>query len=331
MHEKNDIKILVDYIAFTIGRECFLESVENPEFEDNTSQGILTLLCLVFGFGDLEFSLRRGFNGYDYSYQREGVTLCWGGCDTIMVQMSGKGCRLYESLEKTLEWTELIRLVQSFQTHNFSRLDIACDTFGLLSMSKLMQYTLSQRYVSRFVDYFVGQGNKEESIIFGSPSSRMRLRIYNKTLERARELGSMEDVPQDWVRLEFQLRDAAADSFIEAWQNTGNISTAYFGIMANQLRYVKERNTENVSRSVTVSWWAKFLGNAEKIPMAYKGGLEYNLQSLQKYLFGQAGSSIKTWLTLNDWDTDQLKEIVQDKKLNERQQNLLDTLHRKEV
>lgn len=326
MHGKNDVKILVDYIAFTVGRDCFIESVGNPEFEDETDRGILNLLCLVFGFGDLDFTLRRGFNGYDLSFQREGVTICWGGCDTIMVQMSGKGCRLYESLPASLDWMELIRLVQGFQRHNFSRLDIACDTFGLLSMKKLMQYTREQKYVSRFVDYLVAEGNKEESILFGSPSSRMRLRIYNKTLERFRELGSMEGVPQDWVRLEFQLRDAAADSFIQAWQGTGNVSAAYFGIMANQLRFVKVRSS-NLMRSETVIWWRKFLGNAGKIPMAYKGGLEYNLQSLQRYIFRQAGSSIRTWLELHNYDLEAFADLVRTRQLNEKQENLLRELN----
>ena len=322
MHQKNDVNILVDYLTFTIGTDCFVESVDNPDYEDETQKGIMDLMCLVFGFGDLEFTYKHGFNGYADAWTKDGITICSGGCDTIMVQMSGKGCRLYESLDKSLDWMELIEVVQSFRQHNFSRLDIACDTFGLLKMEKLMRYTLQQRYVSRFVDYFVGQGNKEESIIFGSPTSRMRLRIYNKTLERIRQLKTTENVPENWVRLEFQLRDKSADCFINAWQMMQDISVAYFGVMNNQIRFVK-RLEENVSRSVTVPWWAKFLKFEGKIPMAYKGGLEYNLQSLNKYLFGQAGSSLKTWLELNNYDTDKLIEMVKYKKLNERQENLL--------
>lgn len=325
MHEKNDIKILVDYITFTIGRQCFIESVDNTEFEDETGKGILDLICLMFGLGDLQFTYRHGFNGYDDAWIKDGITICMGGCDTIMVQMSGQGCRLYESVNRSFDWLELIKVVQGFQRHNFSRLDIACDTFDLLSMTKLMQYTLQQRYVSRFNDYFVGQGNKEESIMFGSPKSRMRLRIYNKTLERAQQLGTFEDVPENWIRLEFQLRDESADSFIDAWKSVNDISLAYFGIMNNQLRFVKKRE-QNLMRSVTVPWWAKFTKYSGKIAMAYKGGLEYNLQSLNRYVFGQAGSSIKAWLQMHDNDLNRLHEMVKDKKLNERQENLLQAM-----
>lgn len=325
MHEKNDVKILVDYITFTIGRQCFIESVDNTEFEDETGKGILDLVCLMFGLNDLEFTYKHGFNGYDDAWQKDGITICMGGCDTIMIQMSGKGCRLYESVNRSFDWLELIKVVQRFQRHNFSRLDIACDTFGLLDMEKILDYTWAKRWVSRWNDYVGMKGNKEEEALFGSKKSDFRLRIYNKTLERANQLGTLEDVPENWIRLEFQLRDAAADSFIDSWKRTGNISLTYFGIMNNQLRFVKKRE-ENVTRSVTVPWWAKFTKYSGKIAMAYKGGLEYNLQSLNRYVIGQAGSSIKAWLQMHDNDLNRLNDMVKDKKLNERQENLLQAM-----
>lgn len=328
MQPKNDVNILVDYITFTIGLECLVESVENSDYEDEREEGIRELLGMIFGFSSLQFRLRKGFNGYERAYFcLGGITVAIGGRDDVMIQMSGSGCRLYESVEHSLDWPDLIKTVQQFQRHNFSRLDIACDTFGELDMGKLQQFTLQQRYISRFNDYLVSIGNKERSIMFGSPASRVRLRIYDKSLERARVLQTSEGVPENWVRLEFQFRDAAADSFIAAWQSTGNISTAYFGIMANQLRYVKERSS-NLVRSVTVIWWRKFLGNAEKIPMAYRGGLEYNLQSLTKYVFGQAGSSIRAWLELCDYDTELLVRTVKYRPLNDRQLLLLEKLRR---
>ena len=43
---------------------------------------------------------------------------------------------------------------------------------------------------------------------------------------------------------------------------------------------------------------AGFLDNAQPIRLAYIGGLSYNLESLNQYVFGQAGSSIKAWMML---------------------------------
>lgn len=314
-------------MTFTVGRECFLTEGIDPEDVDETDKGILERLREWLGLGDLNFRSRRGLYGYDIGWDNGGIVLCWGGCDTIMVQMSGTGCRLYETVNKDLEWMALISQVLSYSQRHFSRLDIACDTFGVLDMSKLMEYTRAHRYVSRFADWEVRQGNKIRQVIFGSPTSRMLLRIYDKTLERTRAIGSAENVPPDWIRLEFQLRNEAAESFINAWQNTGNLSTAYFGIMANQLRFVKERDV-NATRSTMTAWWRKFLGNADKIKLAYRGGLEYNLQSLQRYIFGQAGSSLKTWFAAHGYDWKEFMELCDHNDLNETQQKRKQELQR---
>ena len=322
-------KILVDYLTFTVGARCYLEQwgedVDGLEYLADTD--VLTSLCHDWHFGNLQLMARKGWYGYMYAYVGGGITLAWGGCDTVLIQLSGQGCRLYETLYPDLDWLTLIQQIRAYKVHNISRLDIACDTFGQLSMDNLIKYTFAGRYVSRFRDYLVSIGTKERSIIFGAPSSRMRLRIYDKTMERLRAGRSAEDVPDNWIRLEYQLRDAAADSFISAWMDTGSISAAYFGIMSNQLRYVKSKDEDNPQRSVMTTWWSKFLGYADKIPMAYKGGLDYNLDNLTKYVFDQAGSSIRTWLEIMDYDMDKFARMVNNRNLNIRQQLLLDQLN----
>ena len=322
-------KILVDYLTCTIGARCLLDQwgFDEEGMEYLADADVLTYFCRDWHFGDLQFTARKGLYGYMMAYVCGGITIAWGGCDTVLLQMSGQGCRLYESLRPDLDWLALIQQIQAYKVHNVSRLDIACDTFGQLSMDKLINYTFAQRYVSRFRDYLVSIGTKERSIIFGAPSSRMRLRIYDKTMERLRAGRSVKEVPENWVRLEYQLRDDAADSFISAWRSTGSISAAYFGIMSNQLRYVKSRDEDNPQRSIMTTWWAKFLGYADKIPMAYKGGLDYNLDNLTKYVFDQAGSSIRTWLEIMDYDMDKFARMVNNRNLNIRQQLLLDQLN----
>lgn len=327
MHEKNNVLVLVDHLSFSVGFDCFVHDGVNPDDWDDTEKGVLKRLLEVFRFDKLEFTSRGGLNGYIIGWTcKNEINLCWGGQnDTIMVQISGKGCRLYESLlaGSGFDWLAFIRSIQKYRRHNFARLDIACDTFGTLNIDTMLKFTWAERFVSRFVNYKGIKGNTIREILFGSPKSRALLRIYDKTLERQQEVDDPAQVPENWIRLEFQFRDQAADSFIRAWENTGNISAAYFGIMANQLRYVKERNEQNPQRSEIIPWWKKFLNNADKIPMAYQGGLEYNLESLQRYVFGQAGSSIRTWLELHENDTEKLLEQVKYRKLNERQKNLL--------
>lgn len=65
------------------------------------------------------------------------------------------------------------------------------------------------------------------------------------------------------------------------------------------------------------------MDNAQPIRLAYTGGLAYNLQSLERFLFQQAGSSIKTWLVLSDWDIDSLLQSVAARQVNDRQHALI--------
>lgn len=68
---------------------------------------------------------------------------------------------------------------------------------------------------------------------------------------------------------------------------------------------------------------AGFLDNAQPIRLAYIGGLSYNLESLNQYVFGQAGSSIKAWMMLHDRNIDFFLDSVFSKSLNDRQNALI--------
>ncbi|MEG0878997.1 MAG: hypothetical protein RSF00_10065, partial [Oscillospiraceae bacterium] len=76
-------------------------------------------------------------------------------------------------------------------------------------------------------------------------------------------------------------------------------------------------------RLVLTKWWAKFLGNAQRVKLTYEGGLAYNLERLKTYVFHQAGSSIKTLLTLNGGDLNELLLGVDASKFNTRQEDLI--------
>lgn len=325
IEEKGDKFVLVDWLTFTIGTLCLLD-VENNDYP-YVDDAILQRVRELLGIGEgVEFMFKdRGFYGYKKGFYCGGIRICFGGSDTVMVDLTGEGCRLLESVNKDLDWLELIARVSSFQRHNFSRLDIACDTFGTLNMAQIIRYTLHNRHISRWkLAPRVVQG-REETVDFGSPQSRTMLRIYNKTLERQCKLDAGADVPANWVRCELQFRNDAVDSFIREWLECMDISQVYFGIMANQLRFVKRRES-NLERSETVAWWRRFLDNSSPIRLAYKGGLAYNLQSLEQYVYIQASSSIKALLVLSDWDVDKLLNMIVHRDMNDKQQALIHTV-----
>lgn len=260
-----------------------------------------------------------------YTYDQTTKNYAYGSSDTIYIQMSGTGCRTWETTHPGLTWEKWIQYLQStYASLHISRLDIACDTFGKLKLKTVQAYTRAGRYISRWKTFLIQEGSAEMAVIWGSSKSDFRLRIYDKTLERQVK-GSVgtDKIPKDWVRCEFQLRNDAAASFIRSWQSNGSIGLTFMGIMKNQLLYVSQYDGKNRDRATVAPWWARLLGDAEQIRMAYDAGKDYNFDSLKRYIFHQAGSSIKAYLAIMDGDFCPLLQGVRMAALNDRQTELI--------
>lgn len=245
--------------------------------------------------------------------------------DYIILEMSGHGCRFLESLyDNKLIWVDFIEQFLCLEGSHIARLDIACDDKpedgekGLLSFSTLFRHVMQRRYIS-LSQYIVYSSGSEESMYFGSPKSDRRLRIYNKAIERG--------VPNShWIRAEFQLRNEAALSFYMRALERGSIGQAYQGMLFDYLRFTREVNeagNNKQSRMTVTRWWSAFCGNAKKIKGFYVGGLEYNLESLERYLNNQTSSSMKTYLAAHGGDVTKLVEIAQGATYNKKQQFLI--------
>ena len=315
-------RILVDYFSF---------SVSVGEFSAESEQNAVYLPDRIeskFFLRGLEFQERKGLYGYAYSRWYDGILYAWGGNGSVFVQMSGTGCRTWETIHPGLTWERWISYLHAtYASLHISRLDIACDTFGLLKLHTIQQYTRAGKYISRWKTYLIQEGSSEMSVIWGSSKSDFRLRIYDKTLERTVKGGAEKDrVPKDWVRCEFQLRNAAASSFWRSWQQCGSVGQTFFGILRNQLLYCTEYDGKNRGRAVPVRWWDRLLGDSRQIPMAYDAGKDYNFDSLQRYIFHQAGASLRTYLTIVDGDLAPLMAGIRGAALNDRQRELIATV-----
>lgn len=314
-------RILVDYFCFTVSLAEFQEYDPSEEKAVYLQQRIEKKFYLT----GLEFQQRKGMYGYAYSAWYDGIVYAWGGAETIYIQMSGTGCRTWETTHPGLTWEKWIKYLQTtYATLHISRLDIACDTFGLLKLRNIQAFTRAGNYISRWKTFLIQEGSNEMAVIWGSSKSDFRLRIYDKTLERQKKGGAEPDkIPQGWVRCEFQLRNDAAASFVRSWQACSSIGQTFMGIMRNQLLYVMTYDGKNRDRATPAPWWDKLLGDAEQIHMAYDAGKDYNFDSLKRYIFHQAGSSIKAYLAIMDGDFGPLLQGVRMAALNDRQTELI--------
>lgn len=319
-----ETKILVDYFSFSVSFMQF------SGYAARYDGDLFIDICERFHLDGLQFEERGGYHGYTKSFWYNGIIIAYdppnyeGSQNTIHVNMSGSGCRTFETHNKGLEWAAWLRsLLETYSSFHCSRLDIACDTYGLLNVGTIQKYTRNGWYKSQWRTYLIQEGNGENSVVWGSSKSDFRMRIYDKTLERRRVVPDPDEVPEGWVRAEYQLRNDSAASFLREWLQRDDISAAYFGIMRNQLIYTKNYDGKNADRCGVPRWWSQFLGNYEKLKMAYPGGVEYNLQQLEKYLFHQAASSIKTYLKYTQGDLTPLLDGIQGAKINDRQWEML--------
>lgn len=256
----------------------------------------------------------------------------------LLLDMSGKGCRTCEDLNKGFDWyifihqfDEMIRFRNSAGDPppvHLARLDIAYDDIGnkTVTVPLLQKYIRNKYFVSRVNYVSCVDGTHEQAVYFGSPKSDRRLRIYDKRME---QLGNEDDVP--WVRYEFQLRNENALSFyLNLCELKGDFSKCYFGVLSDFVTFTNRSRLEvgqHSERLQPVKWWSALVGNVLKLGQLYLPGREYTLKSIQDYFNKQCLSAAKSVLLLEinkTGNADSFVEMVLKAELNEKQQSVID-------
>lgn len=242
----------------------------------------------LLGLSSVKFETLTGVRGYAKREYFNSISIHYGNNDHIWIEMSGQGCRAFETFgngdyEKIFDY-----IITNFEYCNLTRLDIAYDEFtGLLNLNKLCNDVRNQEYISKSNYWSVIESSKGQCIEIGSPQSLVRIRIYDKARERG-------FVNQHWIRTELQLRDERAYGFINLF-DVSTFGTLFCSVLKNYLRFIiPDKNQSNISRLKTKKYWEKFLGQVEPISIYFKPGFEYNIENLEHYVFNQAGGAIYT-------------------------------------
>lgn len=276
-------------------------------------------------------------DGFRYGYRHlktyGGMTILSDGHQEnmgICVEFSGQGCRSFESFSQ-LGWMELFKiLIEEYNEFRVSRIDLAFDDHtGILDLDRMLDDTDRAFYRSRSRWWKVEYGSTGTTIYHGSPQSKIRVRIYDKAMER----GLMDGT--HWVRVELLLRDDNASGAISSILDKGEIGGTFRGILSNYLVYCDPYTDEegkpldkNKSRWPAADYWAKLLEGAEAIHIAARVGVEYNIFRLRSYLVDQCGGAIQTWLQIEGLDS--LDEMIKERNrpLNPKHQALIDHYRR---
>lgn len=284
-------RILIDWFSFT---------AKEMDYRD-----VVDLLGMAecdweYGYGNRGFqhkisygSVHVHFNDADFEGSTKGF---------IWLEMSGQGCRTFETYGNG-DFERLFKLVldefrkdPSDRKIRPKRIDIAFDDMsGLLDIKNIFGMTYNQSYVSRLHESechmkFQG-GNKGLSVDFGSKSSNVFIRIYDKAAERG---FTPEEVPH-WVRCELQLKEENAGGFLVNASEKG-IKTVYQGVLKNYLSFREPSESDSNKRRWEESpWWTEFLENAVPISVWEKPGVTYNeFARTENYVYSQPIGSIQT-------------------------------------
>ena len=289
----NENLILFDWLTFT--SHC-----DSPE-------SIMELLGLTGVPWEL---MPKGRNGYRQRYLFQNISILFDGQDNmgVCVDMSGQGCRAFESYS-TVGWLALfqtllssVRVAADNGDYKISRLDMAYDDHtGILDIDVLRDDTDDHHYVSKFHSkrsntWMVQYGSAGTTIYHGSPKSNMYIRIYDKAAEQASKSDdphALEDV--HWIRVEMQMRDEIALGFIQGLMITP-VGEQFRGVLHNYLRYVVPTKDTNMSRWDLAPYWAELLDGVGKIRCWSAPGVDYTLWDLSNYVINQAGNAIDTYV-----------------------------------
>jgi len=275
-----DNRTLIDWFGFTL-----FDSLES--------------VFSVLGISQDNFILNdRGGLGYRQCYMNGGIRVYFDGTSSmgVHVEMSGTGCREFESYHDSKDpWFRLFSSLQqgtrddlTSSRFSITRLDLAIDNIdGQLNLQTIREdirngQTRSKFKTGREISGFIlGTENQPftengTTIYFGSTSSRLQFRIYDK----AAECG-LTDV--EWVRFELQLRDKRAEMAVaHILTHNMQVGTVATSIISNYLNFINIDDS-NRSRCSLRSWWAVWLNNTNKLSLTISAKVKHISQVMDHF------------------------------------------------
>lgn len=267
----NNLTVCVDWLAFTV--------------LDGTPADVISFL----GYRDVDFDmLPKGGLGYRSVYKLQGhdLRVYFDGSEGmgVHVTISGKAIPfMLESYRSTLvvntPWGDafdlwptdslLVRFLSELKIQaRITRMDLAVDDIGgrFFTIDEVLDLLEEDRCISKFRSYRnvldkKMDGRKQgHTVYFGSRTSQVFLRLYDKKLEQNVGLkeGDIDYVREDWYRWELELKDERAQQAADLIIRREGLGQVVTGILTNYIRFV-ELDDSNKSRCTVMCKWQEFV------------------------------------------------------------------------
>lgn len=308
-------RILIDWFAFTL-----------PHGSD---------MFAVLGIPAQDFTvIETKIMGYSCMYMHGDIKVFTSDREDMGVhcEFSGSACREYEFFFEN-SWIGLIKRIREIKGQ-FSRIDIAIDDFdGIFTLEQIEQKVKNAELVSCFrkgrvlEEYNLSKKDKlGKTIYFGSPQSRIRIRMYDKAIEQLlKEQSSREaeairleskdcvstevrklnkqireeenrqerlNCKQVWIRTEVQSRDDRADLIADYIALGLPLGQVMCGVLSRYLSFVEPSETDsNKSRWKVSEFWQQFLGDVEKLKLTIQK-IQRTVKQIKDWVIRQVAPSL---------------------------------------
>lgn len=279
----NDLKVSIDWLSFT----CF---DFNNAYEFGSWLGLAP---------DTFTHYTKGARGYRQKLvHHSGITILYDGNDGMGIHCDCSGSCVPVLLDsfktrytfetpfgealdvEKMEYNDYVMKFFDYITTrgNVTRIDLALDDHGSRYYTVDAVYKLALKNciatLWKSFDYhdskYIDGTPKGATLYFGSRTSQLYLRIYDKQLEQLTKVGHFENDDQPWTRWELEFKDGNANNL--AIRLAGNTEDRHtLGELAidvlNRYFRIIERTDSNTSRCKSDPLWEAFVKNAASVSL----------------------------------------------------------------
>lgn len=237
----------------------------------------------------------------------------------IHIMLSGTGVREYEGRNSIKRLLLFLAVLDA--RVNFTRIDLAIDDFQdrTINFSRIHQHAIDHLFTSRWNKWDEVNSRKSASgeflgrtMYFGSQTSSIFCRIYDKTLERKNNTDGTVKVPAHWTRLELVYKKERAKKLVyHLIDNQTPVGIAIRGTLNQYIRFLKEppKPDRNKSRWPSADWWNELLAGVGKLQLTIQRK-EKSIDDMEEWVERQIAPTIAAILTAREGDMDWLHKII---------------------
>lgn len=235
----------------------------------------------------------------------------------VHVMLTGSGCRQYEARHPLQRL--LVYLFAMDKRINFTRVDLAIDDFSerIINFTRIHQAAIERLFTSRWNKWDELNSRKSSTgefigrtMYFGSQSSDIFCRIYDKALERKANGDKDINYPDKWTRLEIIYRKERAKQLVQHLvKRELAVGVAVRGTLKQYIRFLKPSQDSNKARWPSADWWEQLLAGVEKLTLTIQKE-ERSIDDMTEWVDRQIAPTIAAIMTAKEGDLAWLHKIL---------------------